>query len=350
VNALNAIGEIWLLTDAGASPDIQTHARSLAESLRRQGRAARVLALADTGRLSPSASASIPPEILPGGFFGLLKALRSERPWLLHTHGCKAGVLGRIAARLSGTPVVSTFHPHEAEAVCARAWEALERMTAPLGECLTHERTIAERLGERAALLSPFVAPAVPAAIKRDLSGANFAFVGRLSYEAGPDLFCALAEHLPCGRFTVYGDGPMRAELRARYEGPVKFRGLPADRARLWREMDLLCVTARREGLPMAVLEAMAHGVPVAAFAAGELAGVVERGGFLAAPGDSAGLENRLRAWGISSIEERRARSAAARRYVETHYSAAAALPSILSAYRRARARIKPGEPVRNGA
>lgn len=345
MNALRASGEIWLLADACRGPESEAHAALLAGALRERGWSARVLSL--VSRDSPIAYRPG----LPDGFFGLLKALRRARPGLLHTVGPRAGVLGRAAARLSGTPIVSTFYPRETGELCAQVWETLDRLTAPLGECLTLGSESAERAGGRTIALPQIVAPVAAASVKPDLSGAKFGFVGRLSYETGPDLFCDLAKHLPFGEFAVYGEGPLRAELRARYEGPVKFGKRPSEPARLWRDIDVLCVTARREGLPAEALEAMAHGVPVAAFAVPGLAGAVERaGGYLAAPGDSLGLENRLRAWSMSDIEERRARSAAARRYVETSHSAAAALPAILAAYRRACARAKSREPARGGA
>ncbi|MDR7458110.1 MAG: glycosyltransferase, partial [Armatimonadota bacterium] len=44
-------------------------------------------------------------------FAGLVRALRAHRPQIVHTHTPKARILGRIAARLSGVPiVVNTYH------------------------------------------------------------------------------------------------------------------------------------------------------------------------------------------------------------------------------------------------
>ena len=46
-------------------------------------------------------------------FFGLVRLIRDFRPAIVHTHTAKAGLLGRLAARLTGVPVVvHTFHGH----------------------------------------------------------------------------------------------------------------------------------------------------------------------------------------------------------------------------------------------
>ena len=80
------------------------------------------------------------------------------------------------------------------------------------------------------------------------------------------------------------GDGPMRGELeqQARDLGiadRVVFAGYRADARELISVMDLFVLPSRSEGLPVALLEAMAAGVPVMATDAGESWVVIENGG-----------------------------------------------------------------------
>lgn len=107
---------VWLLLDSSGIGGIETHVWHLAEALRSRGRPVRVVFLADHGPhpLFDRLEAAQHRVTRLGGSFGdLLHALREQRPGVLHTHGYKAGILGRLAARLAGIPVVSTFHAGE---------------------------------------------------------------------------------------------------------------------------------------------------------------------------------------------------------------------------------------------
>jgi glycosyltransferase involved in cell wall biosynthesis len=164
---------------------------------------------------------------------------------------------------------------------------------------------------------------------------ASVAFVGRVEPEKGPDDFCELAQCLPDVRFEVYGDGSMRAALEARHGDRVRFRGMVPSMAPYWREVGLLCMPSRYEGLPMALLEAMAHGVPVAAYAVGGLATSVLPGqtGWLAPAGDRAGLVAAINAWFSQDPVERDRMSQTARETVRAHFSFSQAVDEVLDVY-----------------
>ena len=108
---------------------------------------------------------------------------------------------------------------------------------------------------------------------------------------------------------VVAGDGPHAAELRARAAGAdVRFTGVlgAAELAELRRGAGAAIVPSRfAEILPLAALEAMAAGLPLAAADAGGLGEAVPREG-LYPPGDAAALAERLRAlWRDEAAGER---------------------------------------------
>ena len=290
--------EIWLLLDSRGLGGIETHVAELATGLRAAGESPRVLFLTDHGPhpLQPRLEADgIPWGVVSGGVSGLRRALRRDRPRVLHTHGCKANIIGRLAALYSGVPSVATYHAGETPRGRLALYDLADRATSFLGPRIAVSRQILNHLPFGGRLVPNFVA--VPR-VKPRAKPQVVAFVGRMVPEKGPDLFCELATTLPGVRFVAYGDGKMRAALQAAYPG-VRFVGAVAGMDTHWRDIGLLAISSRAEGLPLAALEAMAHGVPVAAFGLGGLPDLIEDGvnGYLATPGDLTALHRGVRHW-----------------------------------------------------
>ena len=328
--------ETWMLLDSSGIGGIESHVLHLAEALQSRWGKVRVVFYANHGEhplIRQLDEAGIAWEHLNGSLRSLLAAL-SRRPKLLHTHGYKAGILGRLAAFLCRVPVVSTFHAGEPGTGMVRLYNALDSLTANLGEAIAVSSQIQKRLPGRPHLVRNFV-PVADGANERQ--AAAIAFVGRLSHEKGPDLFCQLAERLPQAPFVIYGDGPMRADLEKRFGGRVRFMGQVSGMEPHWPDIGLLCMPSRHEGLPYAALEAMAHGVPVAAFDVGGLAKVVEHGrnGWIAPPGDSNALGDDIRRWCRLDTQTRAGMSAQARRTVKQGFSPQAVVPGIIEIYRK---------------
>jgi len=105
----------------------------------------------------------------------------------------------------------------------------------------------------------------------------------------------------PAAHFVLVGDGPLRPviEKHATHLGiadRVHLLGDRTDVAQLTSAFDLLVLSSLHEGLPNAVMEAMAARVPVVATAVGGTKELITDGetGYLAAPGDASALADRI--------------------------------------------------------
>jgi glycosyltransferase involved in cell wall biosynthesis len=241
----------------------------------------------------------------------LVRRLREERPHVLHCHLVRANLYGRIAARAAGVPVViSTLRNVEdyfvAKDLGTRLIRAVERRTAPLVS-----RYVAVSEGVRTAAIRYLGIPqdqivtvlnAVDLAPLRDagkrrgqareLLGAApdrpvLASVGSLDARKNHAMLLRLvAELTRRGRdvtAVIIGDGPERDALETLsrdlgLERRVCFLGFRADAATLVAGADLFVMTSYAEGLPRAIMEAMASGVPCVVSSAGGNAEAVVHG------------------------------------------------------------------------
>jgi glycosyltransferase involved in cell wall biosynthesis len=231
----------------------------------------------------------------------ILRILRRERPDIVHTHTAKAGALGRLAARLAGVPVVvHTFHGHVLSGyfspvrshLVTLAERALARITAriiTLSPRLRHELAGRYRIGRREQFevmplgrdLAPFQG-AARGRLRRELGLAAGALlvgcVGRLApIKRVPLLvrsFATLAARNSQAHLVIVGDGTERARVEAAIgeaglTDRVHLLGWRRDLAQIYADLDLLALSSRNEGTPLAIVEAFASGVPVVATAVG---------------------------------------------------------------------------------
>ena len=186
-----------------------------------------------------------------------------------------------------------------------RLAESADAFVVPSAFALGRLRELGAPLGDRARVI---------ASAQREIAAASAAGAGRFALAAGrltPEkgFADAIAACAAAGvPLVVAGDGPALGELRAAAGAGVTFTGrvAPAELARLRREAALAIVPSRYEEiLPLAALEAMAAGLPVAAARAGGLAELVPEEG-LYATGDVAALTERVRAlWADAAAGER---------------------------------------------
>ncbi len=255
----------------------------------------------------------------------LVRLFRHLRPDIVHTHTAKAGTLGRLAARLAGVPrLVHTFHGHVLDGYFSPGATAFFlRVERALARGTDRIITVSPRL--RDALLAmgigrPEQVEVVPLGLDLDrfvrmrrergdlrpslgipAEVPLLGIVGRLvPIKDHPTLLRALTL-LPDGNqaphLLVVGDGGRREELRQLTHhlgltSRVHYLGWRDDLEAILGELDMVICCSRNEGTPVALIEAMAAGVPVISTDVGGVGDLVTHGetGWLVPPGDSVAL------------------------------------------------------------
>ncbi|MCG3203913.1 MAG: Glycosyltransferase Gtf1 [Elusimicrobia bacterium] len=227
----------------------------------------------------------------------LWRALKAFKPTILHTHSSKAGIIGRLAGKLAGVPImVHTFHGfgfNDQQKPWTRGlFVFLEKIIAPLSDALIFvsqsNQTVARNLeiGKenqfhliRSGILLDQIKSfcqtfsrnefrsthGIPVgarviitigAFKPQKNLSDFIEVAKIVSASQPDTF-----------FIILGDGELRESLEKKISEHglnMKFL-LPG-----WREdaisflaaADIFVLTSLWEGLPRALVEAMALGLP----------------------------------------------------------------------------------------
>lgn len=327
---------VAILLDSSQLGGIETHVMHLARGLTEQQIPVQLWFYKRYSELHPLEEQlnqhNIPYRFLSGNFSSIRQAIRQIKPVVLHTHGYKAGVFGRLSAFLENTPVASTFHNGDKGAGIVRLYTWLDRLTSRMSSNICVSDEIARRLSTPSVCLNNFIN--VP---KIHLEpGNNIAFVGRLSHEKGPDLFLQLAKHLPELPFRMYGSGPMEQNLIPQAPENVQFMGQVSGMEKQWHEVGLLCISSREEGLPMVALEAMAHGVPVAAFRLGALPQLIQQNhnGWIAPEGNIKILSQLIECWSKLPKEQLSFLSSNCKKSIAQSYSYDAVIPKVLAVYK----------------
>ncbi len=230
----------------------------------------------------------------------LVRLFRSYRPDVVHTHTAKAGALGRVAALITGVPIrIHTFHGHVFDGYFSppvtRAFVWIERVLARFTDRIiaiselqkrdliykykiaSAEKVVCIPLGfDMARYLSLPASSQGGFRGELGFGGDHFlvGWVGRLTEIKNPLAFIDMAEivsrQCPNTRFVMLGDGNLHYEIATaiRAQGlsdRVRLYGISRDPLRVYADIDLLTVTSRNEGTPLAMLEAMASGRAIVA-------------------------------------------------------------------------------------
>jgi glycosyltransferase involved in cell wall biosynthesis len=236
---------------------------------------------------------------------------------VIHAHMPAAHALGALAGSITHIPVLATIH-----AMHVSMWDLEVHRLARTHLCVVSEaaRMHAHSVGVAPSRLTlirngvdseafvprPDITPFDAGA--RALVG----YVGRLSQEKHPALFLHAAAlvhaRLPYTHFVVVGDGPLRPELeslatRLRISHVVTFAGECTDMPARYATLDVMLSTSWHEGTPLALLEAMACGLPVVATEVGGVPELVVSGttGWLVPAGDEGEMARRT----VALLEDR---------------------------------------------
>ena len=302
-------------------------------------------------------------------FWKLYRLIRQGRYHIVHTHSSKAGVLGRVAAKLAGTPfIVHTlhslvFHDYQPWAV-NRSWRIIKKICAPMTDHFISVSSIISRKAIEARIDRPdkfctiysgmeldwfLKAQVDPQAIRREFGIPDDAPVvgkiARLFPLKGHDQLMDAAPEIvrrhPNVRFLLIGDGILYDHLRerARAAGILEnfvFAGL-IDRERIpemLSAMDVVVHTSLREGLARVLPQALAMGKPCVSFDIDGAPEVVipEKTGYLVNPNDSAGLADAISIL-INDPELRARMGEAGRRHVDPAFRTETMVRQIAEVY-----------------
>jgi glycosyltransferase involved in cell wall biosynthesis len=334
---------IWHLIDSSGVGGAERHVATVAGSLLRSGHAVSVMLYQrhdDNPWLRQLDDAAIPYRVLDGTFGGLLRLMRLEQPTLVHTHGYKGGILGRLAAALTRIPVVTTFHSGQRGLWPVGAYDFVDDWSSIIAHRITVSPEIQSRLPFSSTVIPSYVK--TPSIFPDAVLPRKIGFVGRLSEEKGPQHFCALARRFgDLGSWHVYGDGVMRGALEAEFRDVVTFHGVQTNMDVVWPQLGLLVMPSRFEGVPLAALEAAAAGVPVLASRVGGLPAVIVEGttGWLFPYGDLEAAGQCLMQWSAIVNQDSAGLREACWTRAREQYSESRWFPEIIKIYEVAQGR-----------
>jgi glycosyltransferase involved in cell wall biosynthesis len=266
------------------------------------------------------------------GLIELVRLCRRVRPDILHANSSKAGILGRLAARIAGVPVrIFTVHGWafaQYHGLASMLYLWLDRAVRPLTTNFICVSEQTRNAGIAMRTCSSDRTVVIPNAV--DVSSASRAAltgdpprvisVGRLKEPKDfGRLVHALAEADVPYRAAIVGDGPDRRVIEdaVRKTGSadrIELLGERGDVAAQLATSDVFVLSSRSEGMPVSVLEAMAAGLPVIASAVGGVPELVadDETGLLVPADDSTALAVALRRL-LTDAGLRRAMGAAGR-------------------------------------
>lgn len=307
--------------------------------------------------------------------WALTRVMQRERFDVVHTHTPKAGLLGQLAARLSGVPVVVNtlhgFYFHEGTKPFPRRFYVwMERIAAKCSDSILSQNkediatAVAEGIASPEVLkwlgngidvarfdrrrVSDDVLRTLREDIGLDASAPVVGFVGRLVEEKGIlDLLEAaksVAAVVPNVQFLFIGPcdeekpDALRPDVAERHgvAERCRFLGMRHDMPDLYALMDVLVLPSYREGFPRAPMEASAMGVPAVVTDIRGCREAVEPGvnGLLFPAGDSNALAGALIEL-LCDDERRGAMSVAGRAMAEDRFDEQKVFERVLEEYER---------------
>jgi glycosyltransferase involved in cell wall biosynthesis len=250
------------------------------------------------------------------------RLVRREGISLIHAHEFTGNTYGSLVAKLAGVPLVATVHGKSYYSEqCKRrlAYRAVSRVATMVAVSEDLKRFITGTVGVPAGRIKVIyngqeILPQIRQEEKARLRGefglgeneSVVGVVGSLYPVKGHEYLLAAVPQVlkthPRTKFLIVGrgdlDAPLKEEVkRAGLEKQVRFLGFREDVAALLSLMDIFVLPSLSEGLSIALLEAMAAGIPVVATNVGGNPELVVDGetGYSVPPRDADALAAKLR-------------------------------------------------------
>ena len=282
---------------------------------------------------------------LPVAWWRVARAMHPT-PAVVHAIDLRGLILAGPPARAKGRPVLWHLHLTEPEPVLN--WLGglfASGAVTPSRQALS---VLPRRVRRRGDVLYNGVAESLLAVPAARFEEALVVTAGRISPQKGIDVLAAatarLVKEIPDVQIRVYGapqpgweryDAQLRQQVTdLGLEGTFQLDGFVEDPARHWASASVYAQPSRHEGLPLAVVEAMAVGLPVVATNVGGLPEIVEHGttGLLVPPDDPEALASAV-ADLLRDREQGRRMGAAGRERVARRYNLAAMVDRLLEVY-----------------
>lgn len=317
------------------------------EAFRAEGLALHVRKVRSEGPFAMLARAAGPSEL--AWLTGVIQRTRAD---VVHLHTFGAQVVGTRAAKATGRPIVRTEHSTrvfddpscwmfvrfvigEAAISCSVSEDVRDVARKKAPSVAARMRVVPNGVPLEAFPVLPARPPAARARSPRA------AVIARLEPRKGVDVALRALVHVPALALDVCGEGPDGHDLRALARtlgiaGRVRFLGHVSDVSRALADVDLVVSGARKEGLGLTLLEAMASGRLVVATPVGGVPEIVHDGatGLLSTGGGPEALSRAiLRALSLPD-EERTAIEDGARAMVEARFSVSAMRAAYAGIYR----------------
>jgi glycosyltransferase involved in cell wall biosynthesis len=226
----------------------------------------------------------------------LIRLIRREQPDIVHTHTAKAGFVGRLAAKLTGVPVlVHTFHGHVFHSyfgyLRTKFFLWLERLLAKFTDVIitVGEQQRKEIIGYKIAEPDKVISVPLGLDLKPFVNSSSHSDLLQRELSLEPDILlvgivarlvpiknhlCFLraarvvADKMDNVRFLIIGDGELREHLEQKtreleLESKIIFMGFQHNLTKIYSGLDVVTLSSFNEGLPVALIEAMAAGKPV---------------------------------------------------------------------------------------
>lgn len=270
--------------------------------------------------------------------------LRALAPHVIHSHRYKENILAYLAGGARGDArLVATLHglsePHyRRKKATARFVSALNTylLTRHFDKLVGVSSSVRDDLLQRGArpdkltvISNGIEVPSV--SVRRGDVGKVIGSAGRLYPVKDYPLMVAIAAKVvaaaPTVRFELAGDGPEGPQLKElvadlKLADKFRFRGAVEEMEAFYQGLDIYLNTSLHEGIPMSILEAMAHGLPVVAPDVGGIGEIIDDGveGFLVRSRNPADFAEKCLLLQDSALRQRM--GLAAREKVERAFSA----------------------------